>query len=103
MIMYIVLQNHVAETCTNKYIPDHGNFVYRSAVNPTKDPTLSEFKRNLVSHYGTTFSFFFSRFLFYQFLRDPESFSVNFCVTHIQRCENAMLSLEIINHMYSFN
>ena len=43
-------QNHVAETCTNKYIPDHGSFVYMSGKNPSSDPTLSQFKKNLVSY-----------------------------------------------------
>ncbi|XP_067949970.1 uncharacterized protein [Watersipora subatra] len=45
-------KNHVAETCTNQYIPDNGNFVYRSDVNPVSDPTLSAFKNNEVVDLG---------------------------------------------------
>ena len=33
-------KNHVAETCTNEYIPDNGVRIFRTNKNPTNDPEL---------------------------------------------------------------
>jgi len=45
-------KNHVAASCTNQYIPDHGVKVYRSERNSTTDPTMSGFRKNLVADLG---------------------------------------------------
>jgi len=45
-------KNHVAASCTNQYIPDSGVKIYRSGPNPTSDPTLSAFQKNLVADLG---------------------------------------------------
>ena len=39
--------------CTNKYIPDNGNFIFVSEKNPVADPTISQFKANIVTDLGT--------------------------------------------------
>ena len=49
-IISLILQNHVAEVCTNQYIPDNGNYVYVSGKNPSQDPTFSAWKTNEVSN-----------------------------------------------------
>ena len=41
-------KNHVAATCTNVYIPDGGIQILRSPINPTADPTQTQFKASLV-------------------------------------------------------
>jgi hypothetical protein len=46
-------KNHVAATCDNPNIGDAGTKIYRSAKNPTADPTLTEFHQNLVHDFGT--------------------------------------------------
>jgi len=46
-------KNHVAANCNNPNIPDHGTKIYRSGVNPTSDPTLTQFHQNLVADLGT--------------------------------------------------
>ena len=54
MTVFLTLQNHVAGVrCTNKYIPDHGKFIFASRKNPVTDPTLSQFKSNIVADLGT--------------------------------------------------
>jgi len=45
-------KNHVAANCNNPNIGDGGTKIYRSGVNPTADPTLSQFKTNLVYDFG---------------------------------------------------
>lgn len=45
-------KNHVAAKCNNPNIPDGGTKIYRSGVNPTTDPTLSQFQQNLVYDFG---------------------------------------------------
>jgi len=37
-------KNHVAANCANANIPDSGTQIYISGINPTRDPTRSEFK-----------------------------------------------------------
>jgi len=41
-------KNHVAATCTNPYIPDTANSIYRSGPNPSTSPSQSEFKNHVV-------------------------------------------------------
>ena len=43
-------KNHVAATCTNSFIPDAEYKLYRSAVNPTSDPSMNNFVE--VHHYN---------------------------------------------------
>jgi len=45
-------KNHVAAKCNNPYIPDHGTKILRSGLNPTADPTLTQFRQNLVHDFG---------------------------------------------------
>jgi len=45
-------KNHVAATCNNPNIQDHGTRIYRSGLNPTSDPTLDQFHTNLVYDFG---------------------------------------------------
>jgi len=45
-------KGHVAANCTSQWIVDHGVKVYRSDVNPSSDPSLSGFKRNLLVDLG---------------------------------------------------
>ncbi|XP_067949971.1 uncharacterized protein [Watersipora subatra] len=45
-------KNHVAEECTNQYIPDNGSYIFRSERNPSTDPTLPEFHANKVADLG---------------------------------------------------
>ena len=49
------MKNHGIGGCTNKYIPDNGNFIYR-APSATQvgqdDPVLSVFKNNKVVDLG---------------------------------------------------
>ncbi|CAM9169108.1 unnamed protein product, partial [Phaeothamnion confervicola] len=45
-------KNHVAAPCTNQYIPDTDFKIFRSAVNPTSDPSLDQFKQHNVPHYN---------------------------------------------------
>jgi len=45
-------KNHVAASCANANIVDHGVKVYRSGVNPSSDPTLAGFRQNLVADLG---------------------------------------------------
>jgi hypothetical protein len=42
-------KNHVAASCTNQYIPDTTMKLFRSSVNPTTNPTQTDFKRNEVT------------------------------------------------------
>ncbi|XP_039251287.2 uncharacterized protein LOC120328812 [Styela clava] len=43
------MKEHGADAdCTNPYIPDTGNWIYRSDRNARADPTLSQFMQNLV-------------------------------------------------------
>ena len=37
-------KNHVAASCTNQYIPDNGNKIYYSSLNPTSDPGANDWK-----------------------------------------------------------
>nr|XP_039251272.1 uncharacterized protein LOC120328797 [Styela clava] len=48
------MKNHGADTCTNIYIPDNGNYIYRGSRNSDDDPPFSEFKRNLVFNLGVS-------------------------------------------------
>ena len=50
-IIILFSQNHVAEVCTNQYIPDNGNYVYVSGKNPSSDPTFSAWKTHEVRYY----------------------------------------------------
>lgn len=45
------MKNHGAAQCTNQYIPDTKFTLFRSAVNPGSDPTITQFKTNEVTHY----------------------------------------------------
>merc|ERR1712038_1554899 len=48
-------KNHVADTrCTNKYIPDHGNYLYASEKDAYQDPTLSQFLANQIVDLGVS-------------------------------------------------
>ncbi|CAH1782946.1 unnamed protein product [Owenia fusiformis] len=48
-------KNHVVDVrCTNKYIPDNGNFIYVGPRNGNDDPSLSVFKQNLVVDLGVS-------------------------------------------------
>ena len=38
--------------CTNKYIPDNGNRIFRGQRNAAKDGTLTQFRNNLVVDLG---------------------------------------------------
>lgn len=46
------LQNHGSDSCTNAFIPDHGNFIYRGTKDAVADSTLSGFRQNLVADLG---------------------------------------------------
>ena len=50
--MLFYLQNHVAESCTNKNIPDNGNFIYTSPRDVQSDPTLETFRANEIADLG---------------------------------------------------
>lgn len=53
VILVHPMKNHGADVgCTNIHIPDTGSWIYRSQRNPSRDPSLSEFKRNLVFDLG---------------------------------------------------
>jgi hypothetical protein len=45
-------KNHVAETCTNQYIPDGGIHVFYSGPNPTSDPTQAQLNQNEILPFG---------------------------------------------------
>jgi len=42
-------KNHVAAPCTNPFIPDTDLKIFISGLNPTVDPTISEFEQHLVA------------------------------------------------------
>ncbi|CAH1780838.1 unnamed protein product, partial [Owenia fusiformis] len=47
-------KNHVADVrCTNKYIPDHGNFVYAGPKDSKTDVPFNVFQQNMVVDLGT--------------------------------------------------
>ncbi|XP_039251212.2 uncharacterized protein LOC120328749 [Styela clava] len=46
------MKNHGSDSCTNRYIPDSGNFIYRGNVNDQFDLTLSQFREELVADLG---------------------------------------------------
>jgi len=48
------MKNHGAASCTNKYIPDNGNWIYAQKMTEVgkNDPTLSKFKENEIVDLG---------------------------------------------------
>nr|XP_039251213.1 uncharacterized protein LOC120328750 [Styela clava] len=46
------MKNHGSDTCTSRYIPDTGNFIYRGGLNDESDLTLSQFRAELVADLG---------------------------------------------------
>ena len=48
------MKNHGIGGCTNKYIPDNGNWIYRAPATQvgSDDPVLSVFKNNKVVDLG---------------------------------------------------
>lgn len=48
-------QNHGADpACTNKFIPDNGNAIYRGRKNTDRNLSFSKFKKLLVSDLGVS-------------------------------------------------
>ena len=55
LIQPILSKEHGADAdCTNPYIPDTGNWIYRGEVNSKQDISFSEYRKNLVFDLGTS-------------------------------------------------
>ena len=48
------MQNHGADTCTNQYIPDFGNFIYRGKKGGDTDQVLGYYRRFKVADLGVS-------------------------------------------------
>ena len=49
-----LFQNHGADFCTNQYVPDTANFVYRGRKNTDRDRKLSFYSTRVVADLGVS-------------------------------------------------
>lgn len=79
VIQNFSFQNHGADTCTNQYIPDFGNKIYRGKKNRDRDQSFSYYRSITVADLGTSPTGYAASSVYTKYPKPGYQNAPNFC------------------------